>query len=131
MAVVSALNQKGGVGKSSTCHHLAGTLATMGRRVLLIDGDPQASLSQGFWGPIVAKGLDPSATIAAIFAGDRPYPELGHPPHGGRRGAGAHPGSRRAPSFNVDPHLADPRAAIGASADFLADVKDAYDVVLP
>src|SRR5690242_15589013 len=50
--VIAALNQKGGVGKTSTCHHLAGTLAQMGRRVLLLDNDPQASLTQGFWGPV-------------------------------------------------------------------------------
>ena len=32
MATITLLNQKGGVGKTSTCHHLAGTLAQLGRR---------------------------------------------------------------------------------------------------
>ena len=32
--VISFLNLKGGVGKTSTCHHLAGTFARMGKRVL-------------------------------------------------------------------------------------------------
>ena len=111
MAVVSALNQKGGVGKSSTCHHLAGTLAQMGRTVLLIDADPQASLSQGFWGPVAAKGLDPSATIAAIFAGDRPYPEQVIHPTGV---AGRRPGPRLASGRLVQrprPPARRPRAA--------------------
>jgi cellulose biosynthesis protein BcsQ len=32
---IALLNQKGGVGKSSTCHHVAGTLTKIGRWVLL------------------------------------------------------------------------------------------------
>lgn len=40
MPIITTLNQKGGVGKTPTCHHVAGTLATMGRRVLLLDNDP-------------------------------------------------------------------------------------------
>jgi AAA domain len=65
---------KGGVGKTSTCHHLSGTLALLGQRVLLVDNDPQASLTQGFFGPIVTRGLDPATTIAAVLAGDLPEP---------------------------------------------------------
>ena len=42
MNVVAMLNQKG-AGKTSTCHHLAGSLAQMGRRVLLVDNDPQSA----------------------------------------------------------------------------------------
>ena len=75
MPIVTMLNQKGGVGKTSCTHHLAGTLAQMGRRVLLVDNDPQSSLTQGLWGPVVARQLDPARTIAAIYAGDLPYPE--------------------------------------------------------
>ena len=64
---VALLNQKGGVGKTSTCHHLAGTFSKGGRRVLLIDADPQASLTQGFWGPDTMRSLPRRATIAALF----------------------------------------------------------------
>src|SRR3954454_23214786 len=71
---VVLLNQKGGVGKTSTCHHLAGTLARDGKRVLLVDNDPQASLTQGFWGPVATRELDPAVTIAAVLGGDEPYP---------------------------------------------------------
>ena len=74
MPTIVLLNQKGGVGKTSTCHHLAGTLAQAGKRVLLIDTDPQASLTQGFWGPQTTRGLDPATTIAAVLAGDEPFP---------------------------------------------------------
>lgn len=64
---IAFLNKKGGVGKTSTVHHLGGTLARYGRRVLLVDADPQASLSQGLLGAEAAEDLDPGRTIAAIF----------------------------------------------------------------
>jgi chromosome partitioning protein len=69
--VLAVLNQKGGVGKTSTCHHLAGTLGKMGRRVLLVDNDPQASLTQGFLGPDATRELDPHDTVAAAYLGER------------------------------------------------------------
>ena len=65
--IVAFLNRKGGVGKTSTVHHLAGTLARRGLRVLVVDADPQASLTQGLLGPDVAEDLDPRETIAALF----------------------------------------------------------------
>ncbi|MBE7197891.1 MAG: ParA family protein [Parafilimonas terrae] len=76
MRVVSFLNLKGGVGKTSGVHHLAGTLAASGRKVLLVDCDFQASLTQGFFGPREVESADPDATFAAILAGDMPAPEL-------------------------------------------------------
>jgi chromosome partitioning protein len=123
------LNQKGGVGKTSCTHHLAGTLAQMGRRILLIDNDPQSSLTQGLWGPVAARQVDPSATVAAIYAGDMPYPEqVVHPTAFDR--VELVPGSRRSTSHNVpDPHLADPELQT-CLRSFLEEVRGRYDLVL-
>ena len=51
MSVVSVLNYKGGVGKTTVTANLGADLAARGRRVLLIDLDPQASLTFSFYRP--------------------------------------------------------------------------------
>lgn len=58
--VVAMCNQKGGVGKTTTAINLGGALADYGRRVLLVDFDPQGALSVGL-------GLDAHDLDVSIY----------------------------------------------------------------
>lgn len=49
--IISFINLKGGVGKTTCCANVAGELARENRKVLVIDADPQANLSTLLMGP--------------------------------------------------------------------------------
>lgn len=70
------LNQKGGVGKTSTCHHLAGTLSRMGRRVLLLDNDPSGADPRRIARPTGFERIDLIAGNEMVTEYNTPRPHL-------------------------------------------------------
>jgi chromosome partitioning protein len=70
--IISICNQKGGVGKTSTAVSLSSGLAIEGRKVLLIDLDPQANATSGV-------GIDKTQVKTSIYNAildEKPLPEL-------------------------------------------------------
>jgi chromosome partitioning protein len=127
--VITFLNQKGGVGKSSSVHHLAGTLARMGRRVLLIDNDPQASLTQGFWGPEATRQIGRTDGVAALYDPDHaPIPEV-LIRSAGLDGISIVAGSKHLTRYNMVPPEAWAESERGMR-EFLDEVRADFDDVL-
>ena len=60
MIIIGFCNLKGGVGKTTACQNIAVALAKTGRKVAVIDMDPQSNLSAGF-------GVTPGSTDPQVF----------------------------------------------------------------
>ena len=60
MMIIGFCNLKGGVGKTTSCQNIAAALSKAGKKVAVVDMDPQSNLSAGF-------GLNPSPTDPQVF----------------------------------------------------------------
>src|SRR6266480_1297132 len=65
--IIAVANQKGGVAKTTTVIHIGVAIAELGKRVLLVDLDPQGHLAEGFG--IVSDRLE--AEISDVLEGSK------------------------------------------------------------
>jgi chromosome partitioning protein len=86
MRSIAIMNQKGGVGKTTTAVNLSAALARAGQRVGIIDMDPQAHAS-------LHLGLDPRSNVPTVYdllAGDATIRDLWQPAEDNLQVAAAH-----------------------------------------
>lgn len=120
--VIAIVNQKGGVGKTTTSVNLAAGLAETGKFVLLVDLDPQGNATSGLGIKMaeLEKGL-----YHSIMGSKRLYDIVANTGHAGLRVAPATPDLAGA---NVE--LVNLEGRETKLADILSEVKHAYDYII-
>ena len=122
MRILAITNQKGGVGKTTTCVNLAASLAATKRRVLLIDLDPQGNATTG-------SGVDKSSlrqTVYHVLIGEKTLAEVRVP--SGQSGFDIIPANRELAGAEVE--LVNELARETRLKNALAEIALDYDYVL-
>jgi len=127
---LTIIAKKGGVGKSTIAMAIAGHFATAGKRVLVVDLDPQHTASQNCLTKEIATALPGDRTIAALFDDEAyPTPEtVIHKSH--LENIWVLPANDYFADY-LDPKPLQAEAALQvAVADFLEEVEENFDWVI-
>src|ERR1700752_845453 len=120
--IIGVVNQKGGVGKTTTAINLAACLALEGLKVLLIDCDPQANASSGLGIP----RDDARHSIYDVLMGHSPAAQVVLPTE--IETLSVLPGSKNLTGANIELANAEDRAVRLRTA--LEPVREKYDIIV-
>ncbi len=120
--IISVVNQKGGVGKTTTAMNVAAFLADAGKFVLLVDMDPQGNATSGLG---IGRASLPHGIYEALARQRRLHDVIHNTAHEGLRVA---PSTPNLAGANVE--LVDVERREYQLADLLEEAKHAYDYII-